>query len=119
MRALSPAAVCDKLAGRCVTALLLLAGFPEPAVSSSSLSARTCGLLTWASRAPIWLLIASSALAESVISKSLVARRSRATRCGRSVSATSANAAYLPPVAAVQAWQDPAQQALDEIGDLL
>jgi ABC-type branched-subunit amino acid transport system substrate-binding protein len=33
MRACSPAAVCDELAGNRATALLLLAGFPEPAVS--------------------------------------------------------------------------------------
>jgi ABC-type branched-subunit amino acid transport system substrate-binding protein len=32
MRALGPAAVCDELAGNRATALLLLAGFPEPAV---------------------------------------------------------------------------------------
>jgi ABC-type branched-subunit amino acid transport system substrate-binding protein len=32
-RALSPAAVCDELSGSRATALLLLAGFPEPAVS--------------------------------------------------------------------------------------
>jgi ABC-type branched-subunit amino acid transport system substrate-binding protein len=33
LRALTPAAVCDELAGRRATALLLLAGYPEPAVS--------------------------------------------------------------------------------------
>jgi ABC-type branched-subunit amino acid transport system substrate-binding protein len=33
LRALTPAAVCDELAGNRATALLLLAGFPEPAVS--------------------------------------------------------------------------------------
>jgi ABC-type branched-subunit amino acid transport system substrate-binding protein len=33
LRALAPAAVCDELAGQRATALLLLAGFPEPAVS--------------------------------------------------------------------------------------
>ena len=33
MRALSPAAVCDELVDNRATALLLLAGFPEPAVS--------------------------------------------------------------------------------------
>jgi ABC-type branched-subunit amino acid transport system substrate-binding protein len=33
LRALNPAAVCDELAGQRATALLLLAGFPEPAVS--------------------------------------------------------------------------------------
>jgi ABC-type branched-subunit amino acid transport system substrate-binding protein len=33
VRTLAPAAVCDELAGHRATALLLLAGFPEPAVS--------------------------------------------------------------------------------------
>jgi ABC-type branched-subunit amino acid transport system substrate-binding protein len=33
MRALGPAAVCDELAGNGATALLLLVGYPEPAVS--------------------------------------------------------------------------------------
>jgi ABC-type branched-subunit amino acid transport system substrate-binding protein len=33
MRALAPAAVCDELAGKSATALLLLVGHPEPAVS--------------------------------------------------------------------------------------
>ena len=33
LRALSPAAVCDELAGNHATALLVLAGYPEPAVS--------------------------------------------------------------------------------------
>jgi ABC-type branched-subunit amino acid transport system substrate-binding protein len=33
LRALSPAAVCDELAGHRATALLLLVGYPEPAVS--------------------------------------------------------------------------------------
>jgi ABC-type branched-subunit amino acid transport system substrate-binding protein len=33
VRALAPAAVCDELAGNGATALLLLAGYPEPAVS--------------------------------------------------------------------------------------
>jgi ABC-type branched-subunit amino acid transport system substrate-binding protein len=33
MRALAPAAVCDQLAGNRATALLLLTGYPEPAVS--------------------------------------------------------------------------------------
>ena len=33
LRALAPAAVCDELAGSRATALLLLAGYPEPAVS--------------------------------------------------------------------------------------
>jgi ABC-type branched-subunit amino acid transport system substrate-binding protein len=33
VRALAPAAVCDELAGNRATALLLLVGFPEPAVS--------------------------------------------------------------------------------------
>ena len=33
VRALAPAAVCDELASNRATALLLLAGFPEPAVS--------------------------------------------------------------------------------------
>jgi ABC-type branched-subunit amino acid transport system substrate-binding protein len=33
VRTLAPAAVCDELAGNRATALLLLAGFPEPAVS--------------------------------------------------------------------------------------
>src|SRR5580693_2000980 len=33
MRALSPEAVCDELAGNRATALLLLVGYPEPAVS--------------------------------------------------------------------------------------
>src|SRR5690242_10561843 len=33
MRSLSPTAVCDELVGNCATALLLLVGHPDPAVS--------------------------------------------------------------------------------------